>query len=138
MSTELSAKVAKTDIVQTIDESNNTASDKVPSCAAVSAFIDNKIPSTIDVTSSFTTSEGVDTVDLTVSSKDYNVCFVRVTELSTSKIAVKAFLDRGILANTKNIVVPNLNNDSAGYLVEVWKAVNNQPVLVKTFYTKQS
>ena len=135
----LSGKVAKTDIVETIDSSNNTALDKVPSCAAVSAFVNSKLPSTVDdITSSFTTSEGVDTIDLTVSSQDYNICFVRVTELSTSRIAVKAVLDRGILANTKNIIIPNLNNDSLGYIVEVWKAVNNQPVLVKTFYTKQS
>ena len=139
VSTGLSGKVAKTDIVQTIDTSNSSALDKVPSCAAVSAFIDNKIPSTIDdITSSFTTSEGVDTVNLTVSSKEANICLVRVTELTTSKTVTKSYLSRNALSNTKNLTVSSLNKDSAGYLVEVWKLVNDQPVLVKTFYTKQS
>ena len=139
VSTGLSGKVAKTDIVQTIDTSNSSALDKVPSCAAISAFIDNKIPSTIDdITSSFTTSEGVDTVNLTVSSKEANICLVRVTELTTSRVIVNSSVNRNKITNVQSLTVLDLNNDSLGYLVEVWKKIDDQPVLVKTFYTKQS
>ena len=133
VSTGLSGKVAKTDIVQTIDTSNSSALDKVPSCAAVSAFIDNKIPSTIDdITSSFTTSEGVDTVNLTVSSKEANICLVRVTELTTSRVIVNSSVNRNKITNVQSLTVLDLNNDSLGYLVEVWKKIDDQPVLVKT------
>ena len=139
VSTGLSGKVAKTDIVKTIDSSNSLALDKVPSCAAVSAFVADKIPSTIDdITSSFTTSEGVDTVNLTVSSKEANICLVRVTELTTSRVIVKPYVRGGVLGNLRNLTVLDLNNDSLGYLVEVWKKIDGQPALVKTFYTKQS
>lgn len=133
----LTAKVDKNNIVQTIDSSNSSALDKVPSCAAVSAFVDSKIPSTIDVTTAFATNEDT-TVNLTVSSQEANMCLVRVTELTTSKTVTKSYLSRNALSNTKNLTVSSLNKDSAGYLVEVWKLVNDQPVLVKTFYTKQS
>ena len=103
------------------------------------AFIDNKIPSTIDdITSSFTTSEGVDTVNLTVSSKEANICLVRVTELTTSRVIVNSSVNRNKITNVQSLTVLDLNNDSLGYLVEVWKKIDDQPVLVKTFYTKQS
>ena len=138
MSTGLPAKVAKTDIVVEIDSSNSSALDKVPSVAAVSAFVDSKIPSTVDVTSSFVTSEDVTTVDLLVSSQEQNICFVRVTELSTSRVVINSYFRGGVLGNTRNLTVFNLNNDSLGYLVEVWRKIDDQPVLVKTFYTKQS
>ena len=137
VSTGLSAKVDKTDIVQTIDSSNSSALDKVPSVVAVSAFVADKIPSTIDVTTAFAANEDT-TVNLTVSSKEASICLVRVTELTTSKTVTKSYLSRNALSNTKNLTVSSLNKDSAGYLVEVWKLVNDQPVLVKTFYTKQS
>ena len=124
----------KTEITSTV----TSDTDKVPSCAAVSAFVDSKIPSTVDVTSSFATSEDVATVDLLVSSQEANMCLVRVTELTTSRVTVKSYLYRNALSNTKNLTVSNLNIDSLGYIVEVWKLVNDQPVLIKTFYTKQS
>jgi len=75
---------------------------------------------------------------LTVSSQEQNICFVRVTELSTSRVVVNSYFRGGVLGNTRNLTVFNLNNDSLGYLVEVWKKIDDQPVLVKTFYTKQS
>ena len=124
----------KTEITSTV----TSDTDKVPSCAAVSAFVDSKIPSTVDVTSSFVTSEDVTTVDLLVSSQEQNICFVRVTELSTSRVTVKSYLYRNALSNTKNLTISYLNIDSLGYIIEVWKLVNDQPVLIKTFYTKQS
>ena len=133
----LTAKVDKNNIVQTIDSSNSSALDKVPSVAAVSAFVADKIPSTIDVTTAFATNEDT-TVNLTVSSQEANMCLVRVTELSTSRVTVKSYLYRNALSNTKNLTISYLNIDSLGYIVEVWKLVNDQPVLIKTFYTKQS
>ena len=73
-----------------------------------------------------------------VSSQEQNICFVRVTELSTSRVTVKSYLYRNALSNTKNLTISYLNIDSLGYIIEVWKLVNDQPVLIKTFYTKQS
>ena len=73
-----------------------------------------------------------------VSSQEQNICFVRVTELSTSRVVINSYFRGGVLGNTRNLTVFNLNNDSLGYLVEVWKKIDDQPVLVKTFYTKQS
>ena len=73
-----------------------------------------------------------------VSSQEANICFVRVTELSTSRIVVNSSVNRNKLTNVQSLTVLDLNSDSLGYIVEVWKAVNDQPVLVKTFYTKQS
>ena len=124
----------KTEITSTI----TSDTDKVPSCAAVSAFVDSKIPSTVDITSSFVTSDDVATIDLLVSSQEANICFVRVTELSTSRVVINSYFRGGVLGNARNLTVFNLNNDSLCYLVEVWKKIDDQPVLVKTFYTKQS
>lgn len=124
----------KTEITSTV----TSDTDKVPSCAAVSAFVNEKIPSTIDVTTAFALSDDDVTFNLTVSSQETNMCFVRVTELSTSRVVVSSYTRGGVLGNTRNLTVLNLSNDSLGYIVEVWKIVNDQPVLVKTFYTKQS
>ena len=130
----IATQANKTEITSTI----TSDTDKVPSCAAVSAFVDSKIPSTIDVTSSFAISDDDVTVNLQISSQEENICFVRVTELSTSRVVVNSYTSRGVLNNTRSLTVSNLNSDSLGYIVEVWKAVNDQPVLVKTFHTKQS
>ena len=73
-----------------------------------------------------------------VSSQEANICFVRVTELSTSRVVINSYFRGGVLGNARNLTVFNLNNDSLGYIVEVWKKIDDQPVLVKTFYTKQS
>ena len=115
----LSGKVAKTDIVKTIDSSNNTASDKVPSCAAVSAFVNSKISGAMDFTAVKNTNDP-ENPTISVTNDTNGLCAVRVTKMSDGTTQYKSSANAaGNLGNKKTAFTFNIS-ESEYYMVEAW------------------
>lgn len=125
VSTGLSGKVAKTDTVKTIDSSNNTASDKVPSCAAVTAYIDSKISGAMD----FTVTPKNNTISIANSTE--GLCAVRVTKMSDGSVQYKSNITLGNLGNKTTAFKFNIET-SANYMIEAWYYNTSTKKLVPT------
>ena len=133
VSTGLSGKVAKTDIVETIDSSNNTASDKVPSCAAVAAYVDSNISGALDITvTKGEVAEDVDNTTLSIENTTEGICIVRVTNLSDGSIQYKSNIKLDRLVNTTRAFTFPSMPKSAKYMVEAWSCNSDTKKLIPT------
>ena len=111
VSTGLSGKVAKTDIVKTIDSSNNTALDKVPSCAAVATYIAELGLSSLSQKPTYT--QTANSITVSVTSKIGAVKVTSIDSFNQSKVVYNS--NPAATTLTVNNLSPNTS-----YFVEVY------------------
>ena len=123
----LTAKVDKNNIVQTIDSSNSSALDKIPSCAAVAAYVDSNISGALDTTVTRNSSAST----ISISNKTNGLCAVRVTKMSDGTTQYQSALLAGIPVNKTTAFTFNIEA-STYYMVEAWTYNSNANKLVPT------
>lgn len=124
----LTAKVDKNNIVQTIDSSNSSALDKVPSCAAVAAYVDSNISGALDITVTRNSSAST----ISVSNKTNGLCAVRVTKMSDGITQYQSNVNPlGDLVNIKTAFTFNIEA-SANYMIEAWVYNSDTEKLIPT------
>ena len=103
-------------IVKTIDSSNNTALDKVPSCAAVAAYVDSNISGAMD----FTVAKDTNAATVSVTDSTNGLCAVRITKMSDGSVQYQSSINAlGGLANRKTAFTFNIIA-SEYYMIEAW------------------
>ena len=126
VSTGLSAKVAKTDIVSTIDSSNSSALDKVPSVKAVADYVDSNISGAMDFTAV------KKSTTLSVSNETNGLCAVRVTKMSDGSTQYQSSsFAVGRPSNQKTAFTFSIET-SAHYMIEAWTYNSTTNRLVPT------
>lgn len=124
----LSSKVNKDDIAVAIDSSNNTASDKVTSCAAVTAYVDSKISGALDTTVTRNSSAST----ISISNKTNGLCAVRVTKMSDGSTQYQSNINAmGKIANKQTAFTFNIET-AAHYMIEAWSYNSSNNKLVPT------
>lgn len=112
----LTAKVDKNNIVQTIDSSNSSALDKVPSCAAVATYVDSKISGAMD----FTVTRNSSASTISVSNKTNGLCAVRVTKMSDGSTQYQSSSFAAGRPSNKTTAFTFNIEASAHYMIEAW------------------
>lgn len=129
----LSGKIDKDSIVQKIDTSNNSALDKVTSCAAVAAYVDSNISGALDITvTKGEVAEDVDNTTLSIENTTEGICIVRVTNLSDGSIQYKSNIKLDRLVNTTRAFTFPSMPKSAKYMVEAWSCNSDTKKLIPT------
>lgn len=133
MSDGLSGKIDKDSIVQKIDTSNNSALDKVTSCAAVAAYVDSNISGAMDFTvTKGEVAEDVDNTTLSIENTTEGICIVRVTNLSDGSIKYKQNFLKNMPVNKKTAFIFPSMPKSANYMIEAWSCNSDTKKLIPT------
>lgn len=123
----LTAKVDKNNIVQTIDSSNSSALDKVPSCAAVAAYVDSNISGALDITVTRNSSAST----ISVSNKTNGLCAVRVTKMSDGTTQYQSNIKLNRPVNKTTAFIFNITA-SEPYMIEAWIYNSSTEKLIPT------
>ena len=119
----------KTEITSTV--TSNT--DKVPSCAAVAAYVDSNISGAMDFTvTKAQVDEDVENTTLSVENTVEGICIVRVTNLSDGSIQYKKNFLNNTPANKKTAFTFPSMPKSAKYMVEAWSYNSSTEKLIPT------
>lgn len=119
----------KTEITSTV--TSNT--DKVPSCAAVAAYVDSNISGAMDFTvTKAQVDEDVDNTTLSIENTTEGICIVRVTNLSDGSIQYKSNIKLDRLVNTTRAFTFPSMPKSAKYMVEAWSCNSDTKKLIPT------
>ena len=123
----LATKVNKDDIAVAIDSSNNTASDKVPSCAAVAAYVDSNISGALDTTVTGNSSAST----ISISNKTNGLCAVRITKMSDGSTQYQSNVKLNRPVNKTTAFIFNITA-SEPYMIEAWSYNSSTEKLIPT------
>ena len=102
----------KTEITSTI----TSDTDKVPSCAAVAAYVDSNISGAMD----FTVAKDTNAATVSVTDSTNGLCAVRITKMSDGSVQYQSSINAlGGLANRKTAFTFNIIA-SEYYMIEAW------------------
>ena len=114
----------KTEITSTI----TSDTDKVPSCAAVAAYVDSNISGAMDFTVVKDTSDSKNPI-ISVNNSTDGLCAVRVTKMSDGSTQYQSNIIYNELTNRIAAFTFNMEA-SANYMVEAWYFNNSSKKLV--------
>lgn len=120
-------KLNKDDIAVAIDSSNNTASDKVPSCAAVAAYVDSNISGALDTTVTGNSSAST----ISISNKTNGLCAVRITKMSDGSTQYQSNVKLNRPVNKTTAFIFNITA-SEPYMIEAWSYNSSTEKLIPT------
>ena len=119
----------KTEITSTI----TSDTDKVPSCAAVAAYVDSNISGALDITvTKAQVEDDVDNTTLSVVNTTEGICIVRVTNLSDGSIQYKKNIFGDKPRNMTRAFTFQSMPKSANYMVEAWSYNSDTKKLIPT------
>ena len=119
----------KAEITSTI----TSDTDKVPSCAAVAAYVDSNISGAVDIiVTKAQVEDDVPNTTLNVLNVTEGICIVRVTNLSDGSIQYRNNFLNSTPMNKKTAFKFQSMPKSANYLVEAWYYNSDTKKLIPT------